>query len=443
MRTIFKKVMAGVTTVALAATLLVGVQTAKSVNAEETEVQLPNWSFAQGGQYNPKEKGNEGYIESVVMNGTDETISGWLTGEGSMNQVQSATQASTGFKITINNTGWDAKWEANPVTINPWSIQANLHGIPTQAGHIYTVSFKASASQNKLAYVTFGTDMEGTPAPYGEGNAPEGDAAIIKIGLEEKEYTYTFTNWVSAEEINMDIMLGAFNADYDYAGNLISDYVAGYAQEKVWSGDVTINDLKVIDKGLNPESSVEIPPLPTPEPTVEPTTLADASGDAEVTTVAPTTPEVSTIPSTSEVTTAAPAPVTTVAPAPVTTVAPNNNPGGNVTPATTANNNSVTTPNNNTPATPAQTAKKLGKVKKVKAKNNKKGRVTVTWKKVAHAKKYQVKVGKKSYTSKKTKYVVKKGLKKGKTYKIKVRAKAANGYKAGAWSKAVKVKIKK
>ena len=391
MRTIFKKAVAGVATAALTATLLVGVQTAKSVNAEETEVQLPNWSFAQGGQYNPKEKGNEGYIESVVMNGTDETISGWLTGEGSMNQVQSATQASTGFKITINNTGWDAEWGANPVTINPWSIQANLHGIPTQAGHIYTVSFKASASQNKLAYIAFGTDMEGSPAPYGEGNVPEGDASIIKIGLEEKEYSYTFTNYVSATAINMDIMLGAFDADYDYAGNLISEFMKGYTKENSWSGDVTINDFKIIDKGLNPDFEE----VPTPW-----------VGES-------------------------------------TTAAPQN---GNVTPNTNnnTNNNSVNTPNNGgSTATTTPAKKSLAKVKNVKAKNNKKGTVTVTWKKVAHAKKYQVKVGSKNYTAKKTKLIVKKGLKKGKTYKVKVRAQAANGYKAGAWSKAVKVKIKK
>lgn len=94
---------------------------------------------------------------------------------------------------------------------------------------------------------------------------------------------------------------------------------------------------------------------------------------------------------------------------------------------------------NNTTAAP--TVKKLAKVTKVKAKNNKKKSLTITWKKVTNAKKYEVKVGKKTYNVKKAKLTVKK-LKKGKKYTIKVRAKAA-GFKTGAWSKSIKVKIKK
>lgn len=57
---------------------------------------------------------------------------------------------------------------------------------------------------------------------------------------------------------------------------------------------------------------------------------------------------------------------------------------------------------------------------------------------MASAKKYEVKVGNKTYTAKKATLTVKK-LKKGKTYKIKVRAKAT-GFKTGAWSKTVKLK---
>lgn len=146
------------------------------------------------------------------------------------------------------------------------------------------------------------------------------------------------------------------------------------------AGILKITDLKIIDNGKNPD--------------------------------APDVPDKPTVPSTQDPT------------------GNNNNPTGgqNVTP---------TTPS--TPA-PVVTAKKLAKVKKLKAKNTKKGTVKITWKKVAKAKTYQVKVGKKTYTSKKVKLTVKK-LKKGKKYTIKVRAKAA-GYKAGAWAK-TKVKIKK
>ena len=119
------------------------------------------------------------------------------------------------------------------------------------------------------------------------------------------------------------------------------------------------------------------------------------------------------------------------APEPATTPSNNNN-----------NNNSNNNNNNVNPVNPATkapaTVKKLAKVKKLKAVSKKKGVVKITWKKVKNAKKYQVKVGKKTYNTKKVKLTVKK-VKKGKVV-VKVRAKAA-GYKTSAWAtKKVKVK---
>ena len=206
---------------------------------------------------------------------------------------------------------------------------------------------------------------------------------IITLGTTDKTYTFTFTNWVSAKEIKTSIMLGAFNAQYDYAGNSVSDIIT--EKEANWNGTVVVSDFTITDKGLNPEFVVE-PPKPT-QPTQ------------------PTQPSQPSQPSKPAVT-------------------PGNNNGGNNQPAVTK------------PAT-----KKLARVAKVKAKNNKAKTVKVTWRKVAKAKKYEVKVGNKTYTAKKATLTVKK-LKKGKTYKIKVRAKAT-GFKTGAWSKTVKVKIKK
>ena len=165
---------------------------------------------------------------------------------------------------------------------------------------------------------------------------------------------------------------------YDYAGNSVSDIIT--EKEANWNGTVVVSDFTITDEGLNPEFVVE-PPKPT-QPTQ------------------PTQP----------------------------TTKPSVTPG---------NNNS----GNNQPAVTKPVAKKLARVAKVKAKNNKAKTVKVTWKKVANAKKYEVKVGNKTYTAKKATLTVKK-LKKGKTYKIKVRAKAT-GYTTGAWSKTVKVKIKK
>ena len=97
------------------------------------------------------------------------------------------------------------------------------------------------------------------------------------------------------------------------------------------------------------------------------------------------------------------------------------------------------TGNTNTVA-PAVVASKPAQVKGVKAVNNAKKSVKVTWKKAKGAKSYQVKVGNKKYNAKKTNAKIKK-LAVGKSYKVQVRAKNAAGF--GKWSKAVKVTIKK
>ena len=66
MRKIFNKVVAGATSVALIATLALGVNFASSVKADDaTTLAAPTWSFTQGGQYNPAEPTNTGYIKSV------------------------------------------------------------------------------------------------------------------------------------------------------------------------------------------------------------------------------------------------------------------------------------------------------------------------------------------------------------------------------------------
>ena len=119
-------------------------------------------------------------------------------------------------------------------------------------------------------------------------------------------------------------------------------------------------------------------------------------------------------------------------------VIPPKHPTGNTnTVAPTTGTPSTVAP---TTAAPAVVASKPAQVKKVKAVNNAKKSVKVTWKKVKGAKSYQVKVGNKKYNAKKTNVKIKK-LAVGKSYKVQVRAKNAAGF--GKWSKAVKVTIKK
>ena len=380
MRKVFNKALAGVTSATLIATLALGVNFTNTVKADEAKSAYTVWSFTQGGQYNPDEPGNTGYIKSVNVG--NDVLSNWGRDKNEK-QTQTASKATTGFTLNIENTGWDAGWNNNPVDINPWAVEAS-NTIEAKAGHIYKVSFKAKASKKKYGYVAFGTDIVtnaatgATLTPYDQAPIEMSDDAtnqIITLGTTDKTYTFTFTNWVSAKKIKTSIMLGAFNSQYDYAGNSVSDIIT--EKEVNWSGTVVVSDFTITDEGLNKEFVVE-PPKPTQpsQPTTKPS------------------------------------------------VTPGNNNGGN-----------------NQPAVTKPAAKKLARVAKVKAKNNKAKTVKVTWRKVANAKKYEVKVGNKTYTAKKATLTVKK-LKKGKTYKIKVRAKAT-GFKTGAWSKTVKVKIKK
>lgn len=376
MRKVFNKALAGVTSATLIATLALGVNFTSTVKADEATTVDTVWSFTQGGQYNPKEPGNTGYIKSVSVG--NETLANWER-DKSTKQTQTASKASTEFTLNIENTGWDAQWSdvtGYPTNrINPWAVEAS-NTIEAKAGHIYKVSFKAKASKKKYGYVAFGTETDDL-MPYDKAPIEMSDDAtnqIITLGTAEKKFTFTFTNWVSAKNIRTSIMLGAFDAQYDYAGEDVSSIITEV--ENNWNGTVVVSDFTITDEGLNPEFVVE-PPKPT-QPSQ------------------PSQPAVT----------------------------PGNNNGGN-----------------NQPAVTKPAAKKLARVAKVKAKNNKAKTVKVTWRKVASAKKYEVKVGNKTYTAKKATLTVKK-LKKGKTYKIKVRAKAT-GFKTGAWSKTVKVKIKK
>ena len=379
MRKVFNKVVAGATSVALIATLALGVNFASSVKADDATTLDTTWSFTQGGQYNPAEPGNTGYIKSVNVG--DEVFSNWERDKNNK-QIQSASKATTGFTMDIENTGWDKDWGND--RINPWSVMAT-NTIEGKAGHIYTVSFKAKASKKKYAYVAFNTETEGL-APYDQAPVEMSDDAtnqIITLGTTDKTYTFTFTNWVSAKEITTAIMLGSFNAQYDYAGNDVKDIIT--ETEANWNGTVVVSDFTITDKGVNPDFT-EPETKPT-QPSVKPT---QPSVNPTQPSVKPTQPSVKP------------------------TVKP----------------------------TAKVTVKKLAKVKGIKAANKKKGTLKITWKKVTGATSYKVKVGKKTYTVKKTSLTVKK-LKKGKKVTIKISAQGPKAkYKASAWA-SKKVKIKK
>ena len=259
--------------ITLVASIMMGVRETNTVEASEESIELSNWTFVQGGMYNPAEEGNEGYINSVTMNSTNEKLTGWLRGnktgydDPSINQTMTAEKVSDGFTIDIENTGWDCMWKSiygYPTDrINPWSVLTSMNNITIKEGHIYTVRFNAKSSKKKYAYVAFGSDIDNL-TPYGD-NELDGQQ-VITITPTEQTYTYKFTNWISAKKLNTTIMLGAFIAQYDPDGNDISSIVT--EQEAKWAGTVTISNFEIIDEGLEPEF---IPVAPEPEkPTVQP-----------------------------------------------------------------------------------------------------------------------------------------------------------------------------
>ena len=248
MRKIFNKMLVCAVSVTLVAILFVGLSITKSVKADDRVVNLNYWTFTRRGVPDECFGGNEGRIDKVTMNGTDEVIDGWKTLSPD-EEKKSASKISTGFNIDIANTGWECQWAYYPAyRINPWSVQAMMKDVAIVPGHIYTVSFKAHASKKKYAYVGFSCDDVATPY---EGDSVEGDNQIIVIGTTDKTYTYTFTNWISASKFTTTLMLGAFGVQYGWEGEDISNIVT--EPETGWNGTVSVSDFKITDKGLNPD----------------------------------------------------------------------------------------------------------------------------------------------------------------------------------------------
>lgn len=243
MEKILKKVLAGLITGVLVVAFLAGMNVIKTVKADENTVPLEKWTFIQGGQYHPNEPGDEGYINSVTMNDTNETIAGWLKGEESVEQIQKATTQATGFTIGISNTGWDCQYKEvtgyDTDRINPWSIQALMRDVHTTPGKRYEISFKASATRRKYGYVLFTNNDD-----Y-KSLSVLGDDQLIILGPEEKTFKYEIDSHLSSNKLTTIFMLGAFGAQYDFEGKNISNIVTEV--ENQWKGTVYISDFKIVE----------------------------------------------------------------------------------------------------------------------------------------------------------------------------------------------------
>ena len=390
MRKVFNKVMAGAMTTALVATLAVGFKVnTTDVKADTANALTGSWTnLAES--YEP----NDGVIlqtriESTALDNITANISitgwqaNWVNETGESNVPKDAI--ILGEKSATNDP---RIWGEKPTQIRS---EINAKVVP---GNTYKLKFTVNngmmeadttTKTEKNITITVNSGIEGD-----NDNTMLFKTIRVPAGATE---TYEFDVPVSADYLSNDIKVqlayGSYNYSYELtqavkAGKVTEEaakackyaYAYGTSEKVNAHGTLAFTDISLM--GEKYTQSV-IPERQTTE---------DPTGNTN---------------------TAAP-----------NTVAPNT-----VAPKTAA---------------PAVVASKPAQVKKVKAVNNAKKSVKVTWKKVKGAKSYQVKVGNKKYNAKKTNVKIKK-LAVGKTYKVQVRAKNAAGF--GKWSKAVKVTIKK
>lgn len=380
MRKVFNKVMAGAMTTALVATLAVGFKVnTTDVKADTANALTGSWTSSAEG-YEP----NDAVITQTKFNST----------------------AVDNVSANISITGWQANWTAesaapeDAIVLNdkiwgekPYQITSEINA-KVVPGNTYKLKFTVNngmmeadttTKTEKNITITVNSGIEGD-----NDNTMLFKTITVPAGATE---TYEFDVPVSPDYLSNDIKVQLAYGSYYYSYELTQAVKAGKVTEEAakackyayaYGTSENVNahgTLAFTDISLMGEKYTQsvIPERQTPKAPTGNTNTA-APNTAAPNTVAPTT------------------------------------------------------------AAPAVVASKPAQVKKVKAVNNAKKSVKVTWKKVKGAKSYQVKVGNKKYNAKKTNVKIKK-LAVGKSYKVQVRAKNAAGF--GKWSKAVKVTIKK
>lgn len=384
MRKVFNKVMAGAMTTALVATLAVGFKVnTTDVKADTANALTGSWT-SSAESYEP----NDAVITQTTFKST----------------------AVDNVSANISITGWQANWTAesaapeDAIVLNdkiwgekPYQITSEINA-KVVPGNTYKLKFTVNngmmeadttTKTEKNITITVNSGIKGD-----NDNTMLFKTITVPAGATE---TYEFDVPVSPDYLSNDIKVQLAYGSYYYSYELTQAVKAGKVTEEAAKackyayaygtsenvnahGTLAFTDISLM--GEKYTQSVIPPKQPTKDPTGNTNTGAPKTGTPS--TVAPST----------------------VAP----TVAP------------------------------TVVASKPAQVKKVKAVNNAKKSVKVTWKKVKGAKSYQVKVGNKKYNAKKTNVKIKK-LAVGKSYKVQVRAKNAAGF--GKWSKAVKVTIKK
>lgn len=383
MRKVFNKVMAGAMTTALVATLAVGFKVnTTDVKADTANALTGSWT-SSAESYEP----NDAVITQTTFKST----------------------AVDNVSANISITGWQANWTAesaapeDAIVLNdkiwgekPYQIKSEINA-KVVPGNTYKLKFTVNngmmeadttTKTEKNITITVNSGIEGD-----NDNTMLFKTITVPAGATE---TYEFDVPVSPDYLSNDIKVQLAYGSYYYSYELTQAVKAGKVTEEAAKackyayaygtsenvnahGTLAFTDISLMGEKYTQSVIPERQTAKAPETTKKATTTTKVP-TGNTNTVAPTT------------------------------------------------------------AAPAVVASKPAQVKKVKAVNNAKKSVKVTWKKAKGAKSYQVKVGKKKYNTKKTNAKIKK-LAVGKTYKVQVRAKNAAGF--GKWSKAVKVTIKK
>lgn len=384
MRKVFNKVMAGAMTTALVATLAVGFKVnTTDVKADTANALTGSWT-SSAESYEP----NDAVITQTTFKST----------------------AVDNVSANISITGWQANWTAesaapeDAIVLNdkiwgekPYQIKSEINA-KVVPGNTYKLKFTVNngmmeadttTKTEKNITITVNSGIEGD-----NDNTMLFKTITVPAGATE---TYEFDVPVSPDYLSNDIKVQLAYGSYYYSYELTQAVKAGKVTEEAAKackyayaygtsenvnahGTLAFTDISLMGEKYTQSVIPERQTTKAPETTKKATTTTTKVPTGNTNTVAPTT------------------------------------------------------------AAPAVVASKPAQVKKVKAVNNAKKSVKVTWKKAKGAKSYQVKVGKKKYNTKKTNAKIKK-LAVGKTYKVQVRAKNAAGF--GKWSKAVKVTIKK
>ena len=383
MRKVFNKVMAGAMTTALVATLAVGFKVnTTDVKADTANALTGSWT-SSAESYEP----NDAVITQTTFKST----------------------AVDNVSANISITGWQANWTAesaapeDAIVLNdkiwgekPYQIKSEINA-KVVPGNTYKLKFTVNngmmeadttTKTEKNITITVNSGIEGD-----NDNTMLFKTITVPAGATE---TYEFDVPVSPDYLSNDIKVQLAYGSYYYSYELT---------QAVKSGKVTEEAAKACKYAYAYGTSENVNAHGT-------LAFTDISLMGEKYTQS-------------------------VIPERQTTKAPETTKKATTTTKVPTGNTNTVAP---TTAAPAVVASKPAQVKKVKAVNNAKKSVKVTWKKAKGAKSYQVKVGKKKYNTKKTNAKIKK-LAVGKTYKVQVRAKNAAGF--GKWSKAVKVTIKK